>query len=167
MPFKYQDQEYSKTSLRQVAFKSIRRSQRREDDAGDDMKAETRGSTEVTGSIVTSTDIVAIAAERTTGRGEVETTKAPFPHGTMAGGIGTGAEVAMQNVKGDTNVRMPRAAGVAARITDGGAGPGTDMVTGTAANLRTAGGALARIADKVKNKGPMYRHRVHLYSLLC
>ncbi|ROW08959.1 hypothetical protein VMCG_02962 [Cytospora schulzeri] len=127
----------------------------RKDDAGDDMKAKTRGGIEVTGSIVTGTGIAVIAAEKTVDEGEIGTTKARFPHVTTAEGTRTGVEVAIPNVTGDTDAKMIRAAKVAARTTDEGAGPETEMGTDTVADLRTAGGASARIADEVKNKRVM------------
>lgn len=104
----------------------------------------------MTGSDATGTIIAAIAADKTAGAGETGTTKAQFRHGTTAEDTGTEAEVAIRSVKGDTDATMPRAAGVATRITNGGAGPETETVTGTAASLRTAGGASARIDDKIK-----------------
>lgn len=117
---------------------------RRKDDAGDDIKAETR---EVTGSITTGTGTAAKAVAKTAGGGEFGMTKAQFPHDTTAGGIGTGAEAAIQNVTGETDAAMPRAAGVAVLITERGAGPGMETVTDTAAGLR--------IADEVKSKTPL------------
>lgn len=109
----------------------------------------------MTGSIATGTGTAATVAAKTAGGGEIGTTKALFPHDTTAGEIGTGAEVAIQNVTRETDATIPRTAGVAALITDGGAGPGTETVADTAAGLRTPEGALARIADEVKDKSPL------------
>lgn len=106
------------------------------------------------GSIATGTGTAATVAAKTAGGGEIGTTKARSPYDTTAGEIGTGAEVAIQNVTGETDATIPRTAGVAALITDGEPSPGTEMVTDTAAGLLTPGGALVRIAE-VKDNSPL------------
>lgn len=129
-----------KTTLRQEAFNPVRRGrERRKDDAADDMKAGMTRSTGATESIAIGTGIAAIVAVKTTGGEDIGTRKALFIHVTKTEGIGTGAEVVIQNVTGDKDGTMPCAARVVARVTDGGAGPETETATDTAAGPQSTG----------------------------